>query len=171
MLKTVDSFRFVDTLSQTVLKSWMARERTALASPMPWTPLARPLAECSVALISSAGVALNDDKPFDQEVERRNPWFGDPSYRIVPAEATERDVTIYHLHIDPRFGQADLNCLLPLQRLRELAAEGVVGGSAPRHYSFMGYTTQPEPLLRETVPAIIEDLHADGVEAAVLVPV
>jgi D-proline reductase (dithiol) PrdB len=171
MLKTVDSFRFVDSLSQVVLKSWIARDREAPAGPIPWTPLPRPLAECTVALISTAGLALNADRPFDQEAERRNPWWGDPSYRVLPATATERDVTVYHLHIDPRFAQADLNCIMPLQRLAELAALGVVGRVAPRHYSFMGYTVQPDQLLRETVPAIVQHLHADGVDAAVLVPV
>ena len=171
MPKTVDSFRFVDSLSQTVLKSWMTRDRAAASGPIPWTPLPRPLAECTVALISTAGVALNADQPFDQDGERRNPWWGDPSYRVLPATATERDVTVYHLHIDPRFAQADLNCILPLRRLAELAAEGVVGHAAPRAYSFMGYTVQPEQLLAESLPAIVQHLRADGADAAVLVPV
>ena len=124
-----------------------------------------------MALISSAGVALKTDAPFDQEGERRHPWWGDPSYRVVPAEATEHDVGIYHLHIDPRFGQQDLNCIFPLERLAELAAAGEVGRSAPRHYSFMGYTIQPEQLLRDSVPAMIAGLKADEVDAILLVPV
>jgi hypothetical protein len=45
----------------------------------------------------------------------------------------------YHLHIDPRFGEADLDVVLPMRRLSELAQTGVVGRAAGRHYSVMGY--------------------------------
>ena len=34
------------------------------------TPLRKPLAECTVALISTAGIARRDDVPFDQDGER-----------------------------------------------------------------------------------------------------
>jgi hypothetical protein len=51
---------------------------------IPWTPLSKPLADSTVALLSSVGLALKTDRPFDQEGERRNPWWGDPSYRILP---------------------------------------------------------------------------------------
>jgi hypothetical protein len=71
MEKTVDSYRYLSGSTKRVAKSWIGMEQPR---PMPWTPLARPLSECTVALISSAGVALSGDKPFDQEGERRNPW-------------------------------------------------------------------------------------------------
>ena len=87
---------------------------------IPFTPLARPLRECTVALVSTAGVARNDDRPFDQEGERRNPWWGDPSFRAIPLGTTEKDVRLYHMHIDPRFGESDLDVVLPMRRLAEL---------------------------------------------------
>ena len=81
--------------------------------------------------------------PFDQERERRDPWWGDPSSRVIPLGTTERDVRLYHLHIDPRFGEADLDVVLPMRRLTELAQEGLTGQPAPRHYSIMGYILEP----------------------------
>ncbi len=78
---------------------------------------------------------------------------------------------VYHLHIDTRFARQDLNCIFPLQRLLELEEAGVVGRSAPRHYSFMGYTVQPEALLQESTPAILRHLRDDHVDLVVLVPV
>ena len=168
MAKMVDSFRFVDSLTQTVLKSWIAHETPRA---IPWRPLSKPLAECTVALISSAGVALASDRPFDQEVERRNPWWGDPSFRILPRTASAQEVGVYHLHIDTHFARQDLNCVLPLQRLLELEEAGEVGRSAPRHYSFMGYTVQPGALLQESTPAIIQHLQEDEVDVVILVPV
>jgi hypothetical protein len=84
-------------------------------------------------------LCLGTDRPFDQEGERRNPWWGDPSYRIIPSTATSPDMRLYHLHIDPSYAEQDLNCLFPLQRLQELVEAGEIGRSAPRHYSIMGY--------------------------------
>lgn len=165
--KQVDSYKFISGITKRLIKSWIAKE-----SPrkIPWTPLSIPLENSTVALISSGGIALKDDTPFDQEGERRNPWWGDTSYRIIPRDTNEEDIEIYHQHIDPSYAKKDLNCLLPLRRLDEMVEAGEIGSSAPHHYSFMGYTPQPAALLEESVPAIIRHLREDGVKVVVLVP-
>jgi D-proline reductase (dithiol) PrdB len=164
---SIDSYRFLDFASRQVMKAWAARQKPGV---IPFTPLTKPLGQCTVALVSTAGVARIDNKPFDQEHERRNPWWGDPSFRVIPLETTEREVRLYHLHIDPRFGQADLDVVLPMRRLTELAGEGFVGRPAPRHYSIMGYILEPTVLVEDTAPAIAERMRGDGVDAAALVP-
>ena len=163
----VDSYKYLDFITRKMVKAWVGMERPR---PIPWTPLAKPLADSTVALISSGGLALKTDRPFDQAGERQNPWWGDPSYRILPRTATEQEVEVYHLHINPGFARQDLNCLLPLQRLQALADSGEVGGSAPHHYSIMGYILQPETLLAETTPQIIRHLRDERVDIVVLVP-
>jgi len=177
--KQVDSYRFLDRLTRTLVQSWIELEAQRdstreilrdLPREIPWTPLSKPLAESRVALISSAGLALKTDRPFDQGGERRNPWWGDPSYRILPRTATAEDVALYHLHIHPGVVGQDLNTLMPLERLLELERRGEIGCSAPRHYSYMGYILQPQVLLEETVPAMIEHMRRDGVNVVVLVP-
>ncbi len=167
MTKTVDSYRFISGITKRMLKNWAGMEQPR---PIPWTPLARPLSECTVALLSSAGIALKTDRPFDQEGERRNPWWGDPSFRILPQNATQEDVRLYHLHIDPSYAQQDLNCLFPLQHLQALEQRGRIGRSSPRHYSMMGYLLNPEVLLCETVPALVRNLKEDLADVVVLVP-
>ena len=137
---------------------------------IPFTPLTKPLSECRVALLSTAGVARNDDRPFDQEGERRNPWWGDPSYRAIPLGTTEKDVRLYHLHIDPRFGESDLDVVLPMRRLTELSREGLVSSPALTHYSVMGFILDETDLVQKTAPAIAECMRADRVDAAALVP-
>jgi D-proline reductase (dithiol) PrdB len=164
---SIDSYRFLDFATRRVLKAWAARQK---AGVIPFTPLAKPLGECTVALVSTAGVACKDDQPFDQERERRDPWWGDPSFRMIPLGATERDVRLYHMHIDPRFGEADLDVVLPMRRLTELALEGSVGRPAPRHYSIMGYILEPTVLVEETAPALAERMRRDGVDAVGLAP-
>lgn len=163
----IDSYRFLDFASRQVMKAWAARQKPGV---IPFTPLTKPLRECTIALVSTAGVACNDDQPFDQERERRDPWWGDPSFRVIPLGTAERDVRVCHLHIDPRFAEADLDVVLPMRRLTELANEGIVGRPAPRHYSTMGYILEPTVLVEETAPAIAERMRLDGVDAAALVP-
>ena len=167
MSKTVDSFRFVPGLTRRMLRSWINLETPRA---IPWTQLAKPLSDCKVALITSGGIVLKTDRPFDQEGERRNPWWGDPSYRVIPRGTTAEEIKVYHLHVNPDYPEADLNCLLPLDRLVELEEAGEIGLAAKSHYSFMGYILEPQELLDETVPKIVRHLQEEGVDAVVLIP-
>lgn len=165
----IDSYRFLDFATRQILKAWVAREAQSRRT-IPWTPMSKPLADCTVALVSTAGVARVDDLPFDQEGERRNPWWGDPSYRRIPLGTTEKDVKLYHMHIDPRFCQEDLDVVLPLRRLAELAGEGVIGRPADTHYSLMGYQLRTGVIEGETAPALAREMKNRGVDAAALIP-
>ena len=167
MPKTVDSYRFITGMTRRMIKNWISMEKPR---PIPWTPLGKPLSQCTVALLSSAGIALKRDTPFDQEGERQTPWWGDPSYRILPKTATQEQVRLYHMHIDPAYSEQDLNCLFPLQCLQELESSGRIGRVSPRHYSIMGYILNPQVLLKETVPALIRNLKEDLADVVVMVP-
>ena len=170
MTAEVNSYQYCGRATARIARSWIEREQDP-ERPVPWAPLKKPLSECTVALISSAGIAMLDDEPFDQEGERQNPWWGDPSFRVMPRTATEKDVRVCHLHINPEFAEQDLNVVLPLQRLQELVDEGLAGRSADEHYSYMGYILDETELLEQSVPAIIADLLAQEVDVVVLVPV
>lgn len=164
----VDSYRFLDPITKRIIRHWTTLPPS---EPIPWTPLSKPLAQSTIALVSSAALSLHTDPPFDPEIEHRDPWFADPSYRILPATTRTGEVHVGHIHINPQFALADLNSVLPLTRLAELEHLGAIGRSAPSHYSFMGYTLRPEPLLRQSVPAIIDQLRREHVDAVLLVPV
>jgi len=136
--------------------------------PVPWTPLARPLFQCRVALVTTAGLVPPGQPGFDREVSG-----GDFSYRVI-----DRDVDIAALReshrsrsFDHADVQADANVAFPLARLRELAARGVVGEVAPRHLSFMGSISAPGRLMRQSAPEAAEVLVRDGVDVALLVPI
>jgi D-proline reductase (dithiol) PrdB len=154
-------------VTKKLVQTWIGLETPR---EIPWTPLSKPLNECTVALISSAGLALKTDVPFDQDGERRNPWWGDPTYRVLPRNAAEKDVKLYHLHIHPRIAEEDLNTILPLRPLLELQNRGEIGRSAANHYSFMGYILEPQVLLEQSTPAMIRHMQRDAVDAVVLVP-
>jgi D-proline reductase (dithiol) PrdB len=121
-----------------------------------------------VALVGSAGFVLPAQDPFDDSVRG-----GDTSFRVIPAETDVR--TLVDTHRSETFDhapmRADPNLAFPLDRLRELASDGVIGSVAPRHLSFMGSITAPGRLVRDSAPEAARLLVADGVEAALLVPV
>ena len=167
MTVRVNSYRFTDIVTTRLVKAWIKLEPQR---NIPWKALDKPLSECNVALISTGGIALKSDRPFDQDGERRNPWWGDPSFRVIPASAETDDIQVWHMHIDPALAGQDMNCLLPIDRLRELAAAGFVGHMAASHYSFMGYLLDPEELLQKSIPAIIENLQSEQVDVVALVP-
>jgi len=130
----------------------------------------RPLSDSTVAMVSTAGLSMRDDRPFDVEGERRNPWWGDPSYRVIPNDAAPEDVRVDHMHVDNRHAREDLDCAFPLRRLAALERMGDVGRSASSHYSFMGYILQPDELLNRSVPAMIERMRNEEVDVVLLVP-
>jgi D-proline reductase (dithiol) PrdB len=128
------------------------------------TPLiaGRPLGARRVALISTAGLHRRGDRPFRP---------GDGSYRLIPGETAAGELVMSHISVNfDRTGfQQDLNVVFPIDRLRELAAEGEVGSLASMHYSFMG--AFPPAAAEPHAQHLAGLLKADKVDAALLVPV
>jgi D-proline reductase (dithiol) PrdB len=136
--------------------------------PIPRTILTKPLEECRVALVSSAGLVPPTDRPFDDSIRG-----GDFSHRVVPADIDVQSLKEYHRSdaFDHSGVEADRNLGMPLDRLRELAAVGFIGEVAPRHVSLMGSITAPGRLVKHTLPRVAGLLLEDAVDVALLVPV
>lgn len=166
--KVVDSYKYLDVLTRRMAKNW--QNQPLEPRTVSWTDFSKPASESTVALISSAGLALKSDTPFDQEGERNNPWWGDPSFRVIPKTAQGDDLDLYHLHLNPDLVAQDLNTLFPLEILREAEKDGTIKNAADRHYSYMGYLLQPEEMLNFSVPKMVEMMKSDQVDAAILVP-
>ena len=133
----------------------------------PWTPLAKPVRACTVALVTTGGVHLRTQAPFDME----NP-DGDPTFREVPGDAVREALTITHDYYDHRGADTDLNVVFPYERLAEMAAEGVIGSVSSVHMSFMGHIDGElvKCLVEETAPAAARRLREAGAEVALLAP-
>jgi len=109
-------------------------------APVPWTPLKEPLNECRFALVTTAAISVEGlEPPFDAEREKREPMWGDPTFRRIPRGVRQEQVRCSHLHINNRDILSDVNIVLPVQRFLELESEGAIGSLAPTNYSFMGY--------------------------------
>ncbi len=133
----------------------------------PWAPVVKPLAEMTVALITTAGVHLKTDTPFDM-----NNKSGDGSFRVIHSGVSPGDLAITHDYYDHTDADSDINIVFPLERLRELTTDGIVGGVAKRHYGFMGHieNEQIEKLVRESAPEVARLLKEDGVDAVLITP-
>ena len=139
---------------------------------IPWAAPTKPVAESRVALLTTAGISMQSDEPFDMATERERRNWGDPSWRKIDAAATSKDVDVNHLHIDTSYIERDINVALPLQRLAELVSAGSVGSSAPNHYSIMGFQgDDPSTLQNVSGPEIAKSMHDDKVDLAILAPV
>jgi len=168
--REVDPWRFAGSFIANALGGAIPAEPAH--PPIPWTPLTKPLAESRVALLSTAGLSMRGDEPFDMEGERTRPTWGDPSWRQLRADASAENIEANHLHIDTGYIERDLNVALPLDRLRELVAAGRVGEVAPSHYSIMGFQgADSSTLENESAPAIAEAMRNEEVDLALLTPV
>jgi hypothetical protein len=167
---TVDSFKYLPRL---IARFYQGLELEPLGT-IPWALPKKPLSECKFGLVTSAGLYQKDvDAPFDLEGERREPTWGDPTYRTIPVDIPQGQVGSSHLHYNPQDVLEDVNILLPLERFSELAAEGVIGGLAEKAYSFMGYQGFPPGASqwRETyAPQVAEQLKKEGVDCVFLTP-
>ncbi|MBI4663023.1 MAG: hypothetical protein HY735_29795 [Verrucomicrobia bacterium] len=136
--------------------------------PVPWTQLRKPLRECRVVIVSSAGFVLAEQAPFDSSVKG-----GDSSFREIPSEVEIN--TLIDTHRSDAFDHTGLrqdpNLAFPMDRMRELVLSGRIGSVNRRHISFMGSITAPGRFMRESIPAMAELLKNDSVDVALLVPV
>jgi D-proline reductase (dithiol) PrdB len=131
----------------------------------PYLPLAVPLSEARVAFVTTAGVHHSDQPPFATDADD-----GDCSWRAFPSDTPLAQLALSHGGYDTHRASADPNVVLPLDHLRALVAEGRIGSLAQEIYSFMGYITDTERLLREEGPAVAARLQADGVDLVLLAP-
>ena len=166
--KIVDGFRFMPPGLAAWVQGFIPDE--PFNGTIPWTPLPRPLGQATVALITSAGISCKSDPPFDMQRERREPTWGDPTFRCIPRDATAADVDVNHLHINTDYIRKDLNVMLPLKRLAEFEAEGVIGRLAPTAYSFYGFQWQNQRFLDESIRPMVPLLKEEQVEAVLLTP-
>lgn len=137
-----------------------------------WTELGRPVEQATVALLTSAGLYLKDSQPpFDVEREKREPLWGDPTYRVIPRDVAQEQIGATHLHLNTRDFFADFNVALPIRPFAALEAEGAIGRLAAEHYSVMGYQAHGCKEWRERYgPELARRLHDAEVHALILAP-
>jgi hypothetical protein len=134
--------------------------RRLVDAGIPWTPLRKPLSECTVVLISTGGVHLRSDRPFNLN--------SDSTFRVIPKSVQAVDLAISHQAYDRTDALRDINLVFPIERVRELEAEHVIGRLAEDHYGFglMGSAARLMPSIKE----VARRISKSGADLALLVP-
>jgi D-proline reductase (dithiol) PrdB len=146
---------------------WAKRHPFVEGRETPWTPVRKPVAESVIALVTTAGVHLKSQEPFNMEDPD-----GDASFRNIPTDTPRADLTITHRYYDHSAADRDINVVMPLDRMRELLSEKRIGGIAPFAYGFMGHIHGPhlKTLMERTACEVARCLKQDRVDAVVLTP-
>lgn len=129
--------------------------------PTPFVP-GPPLRERRVAIVTTSGVHVRGDRPFE---------IGATDYRVIPGITPAAELIMSHVSVNfDRIGfQEDINVVFPLDRLNELRSAGVIGSVSDFHYSFMG--AAPIRALEPKARELAALLKKDRVDAVLLTPV
>jgi D-proline reductase (dithiol) PrdB len=168
MEKGVDGYRFLPPSLAAWVRTFIPEG--AFEGPIPWTPLAKPLNSAIIALVTSAGISLKSDAPFAMEREKREPVWGDRSFREIPRKTTEKEIDVNHLHIKTDYIRQDINVMLPLRRMEELEQEGIIGRLAETAYSFYGFQWENTDFLTEAIAPMSRKMKDEEVDGVLLTP-
>jgi D-proline reductase (dithiol) PrdB len=163
----VDSYKYLPRSMKTMYEA-----TPAIEEPPVFTPLPKPLSACTVALMTSAGIYLEDSQePFDEEREWREPTWGDPTYRVIPRDVRQEQIGCSHLHINQSDLLEDVDVVLPIRAFTALEKEGAIGRLADEHYSFMGYQERGLADWRNVQgPDLVRRLKEQHVDVLLLAP-
>ncbi len=130
-------------------------ETTAFTAPP-------PLAEATVAIVTSASLHHPDDEDFAPN---------DTGFRVLSAD--RRDYVLGHWspNFDTTGFAADINTVFPIDRLDELADQGVIGAVADEHLAYAGNQFDISAVRMDSGPAGGRRLKEAGVDVVLLTPV
>lgn len=129
----------------------------------PWTPLAKPLSEATLAVVTTAGLHLRSDRPFIRY---------DRTFRVIPSDAAEADILQSQSSIgfDRSLRMRDLNVVFPLDRLRELRDQQFIGSLADDFFSMVGAQDNSEGAAENVGTALAPRLKEQGVDVVLITP-
>ena len=131
----------------------------------PFMPARRALPMLNLALISSAGAHIDGTPPFDTTSAS-----GDLSFREIPIEVEESDLSFAARGYDPAAVREDMNAQVPVPRLLEFEQNGIIGQLNPVFWSFCGFIPDAARVTDELAPKLVERIQRYEVQAALLVP-
>ncbi|NPV58442.1 MAG: hypothetical protein HPY75_02120 [Actinobacteria bacterium] len=132
-----------------------------------FTPFAKDLREARVSLVTTTGIHLDDQEPFDTAAA-----LGDSTFRAIPRDVDVSCLRIAHTHYPHERALRDINVIFPVERLRELEREGAIGSVGAYHYSF-GFDLHVKELVdpdHGTAHELARRLRDDRVDVVLFTP-
>src|SRR3990172_7844202 len=117
-----------------ISEMWARKFSAYKVEGVPWTPFEKDLSRCKVAIVTTAGVHLKGQQPFDMEDRD-----GDPTFREILRDRPGSELTITHKYYDHTDADQDINIIFPIDRLTEMKGRGEIGSVAEYHYGLMGH--------------------------------
>ena len=150
-------------MSDEQLRTTLGGLKSFAFDDVPWTT-PKPLHESRVAIVTTAGLRVEENADWNA---------GDQGFTQIPHDAENLTLAHYSPNFDRVGWVLDKNVVFPIDRLYELAEDGIIGSVAKTHISFMG--AQPDHTL-ETIrldsgPAAAKLLKDDEVDLVLLTPV
>ncbi|MCD8511380.1 MAG: hypothetical protein LRY73_16970 [Bacillus sp. (in: Bacteria)] len=134
---------------------------------IPYTPVNKPIYETTIMIVSTSGVHLKDQEPYHTD-----PAEGDATFRIIPGDVKTEELTVTHAapkdHYNTDYPKEDINCVFPIDRLREMVEDGDLGGVAEKHLTMMGYSMRLNKINKETIPALVKEVVRSKADAVLL---
>lgn len=129
----------------------------------PWQPLRKPLSECRLGLIASGGIYVSGQVAFH--------FKDDASFREIPTTVNTSELRTAHFAYDQTDARKDPNVVFPIDTLRRLVNEGVIGSLTEHAFTFMGGIYSSRKVRDELAAQLTERLFAEKADIALLVPV
>ncbi len=150
-----------------LLNIYVKRAKPVVVEGIPWMPFTKDLRRCKIALLTTAGIHLKSQPPFNM-----NDPDGDPTYREIPLNTPNSELIITHDYYDHKDADKDINIVFPIDRLKEMKAKGEIREIAEINYGLMGHVDENyiPALINAAAPKIAERLKANNVDAAILTP-
>ena len=131
----------------------------------PFTPVRRALPMLNLALITSAGAYIDGTDPFDTASKD-----GDMNFREIPVEVEASDLRYAAKGYDPAAVLNDRNVQIPIDRLLEYQANGVIGGLNSVWWSISSHIPNAARVAGELAPNLAERLARYDIHAALFIP-
>ena len=144
----------------TVVNGLQSEIFVPITPPPVWTPVTKKLSEMTIALATAAGVHKKSQERFN--------FAGDFTFRKIEDTTPSSELMVSHGGYDNGDVNKDVNCMFPIDRIHELARDGVIGKIAPVHIGFMGGGGNQEKFRNETGPEIARIFKEEGVDAVLL---
>ena len=134
---------------------------------IPWAPFTKRLKDSTIAIVTTAGVHLKGQRPFDMRDKD-----GDPSFRALPSDTPVNGYMITHDYYDHSDADKDINIVFPIDRLKEMEMAGVIKAAAKVNYGFMGHIlgSHVKALIKKTAPEVASRLKKENCDAVLLTP-
>ena len=142
-----------------VARGFISNLELPVVEEQAWT-VPSPSAQRRVSVVTTAAISKRGDKPFS--------WLA-RDHRVF--HKTDRDLVMTHVAVefDRSAWQQDLNVIVPLDRLEEMAQAGEIGSVADEHYSFMGAA---DPVTMEkSAREVAKRMKLEGVDTVFLIPI